>query len=61
MFQGALGVMYMYGIGTEEDIQLAYNHLTNAAVAGNIYAKGYLAAYCYKRQMYHRTVSFGRE
>ena len=53
--------MYLYGIGTEEDFQLAYNHLTNAAVMDNVYAKGYLAAYYYKRQMYHRAISLGRE
>ncbi|KAF8771925.1 LRP2-binding protein like [Argiope bruennichi] len=59
--EGALGVMYLYGLGTEENLQLAYHYLTNAASYGNTYAKGYLAAYYYKRQMYDRTVATGRE
>ncbi|GIY58383.1 LRP2-binding protein [Caerostris extrusa] len=59
--EGAIGVMYLYGIGIEENLQLAYHHLTSAAVLGNTYAKGYLAAYYYKRQMYDRAIIVGRE
>ncbi|GFY76707.1 LRP2-binding protein isoform X4 [Trichonephila inaurata madagascariensis] len=53
--------MYLFGIGTDKDLQLAYHHLTSAAAKGNTFAKGYLAAYYYKRQMYGRTISLGRE
>ncbi|GFV29782.1 hypothetical protein TNCV_1926071 [Trichonephila clavipes] len=53
--------MHLFGIGTDKDLQLAYHHLTNAAAKGNTYAKGYLAAYYYKRQMYGRTISLGRD
>ncbi|CAL1289766.1 unnamed protein product [Larinioides sclopetarius] len=59
--EGALGVMYLYGLGTEENLRLAYHHLTNAAARGNTYAKGYLAAYYYKRQMFERTAITGRD
>ncbi|GFS31034.1 LRP2-binding protein, partial [Nephila pilipes] len=58
--QGALGIMYLFGIGIDQDLQLAYHHLTSAAAQGNTYAKGYLAAYYYKRQIYGRTISLGR-
>ncbi|XP_035228980.1 LRP2-binding protein-like [Stegodyphus dumicola] len=59
--EGALGVMYMHGIGTEVKLELAYVYLVNATIKGNIFAKGHLAAFCYRRQMYHRTVTLGRE
>ncbi|GBN06560.1 hypothetical protein AVEN_26449-1, partial [Araneus ventricosus] len=56
-----MGVMYLYGLGTDETLRLAYHHLTSAAARGNTYAKGYLAAYYYKRQMFERTVITGGE
>lgn len=59
--EAALGVMYMFGYGIQENPDLAYRHLLTAAVQDNTYAKGYLAAFYYRSRMYQRTVTLGKE
>ena len=56
IFAGALGVMYLHGLGTKKDINSAFICLREAADRGNIYAMGNLAAYYYRRKLYGRAV-----
>ncbi|XP_064600109.1 LRP2-binding protein-like [Liolophura sinensis] len=50
--QGALGVMYEYGVGVKADTDAAYICLTEAADRGNVYAMGNLIAHYYKRKLF---------
>lgn len=50
--QGALGVMYEYGIGKRRNTDSAYECLKGAADRGNVYAMGNLVAHYYRRKLY---------
>ncbi|XP_062569240.1 LRP2-binding protein-like [Saccostrea cucullata] len=50
--QGALGVMYEYGIGVKQDADSAYVCLKEASDRGNVYAMGNLVANYYRRKLY---------
>lgn len=50
--QGALGVMYEYGIGVKQDADNAYVCLKEASDRGNVYAMGNLVANYYRRKLY---------
>ncbi|KAH3789784.1 LRP2-binding protein-like isoform X2 [Dreissena polymorpha] len=50
--QGALGVMYEYGVGARRDTDSAYVCLKGAADRGNVYAMGNLVAHYYRRKLY---------
>ncbi|NXY83292.1 LR2BP protein, partial [Alcedo cyanopectus] len=50
--QGALGVMYLYGKGIEQNTEAALECLREAAERGNIYAQGHLVEYYYNRKFY---------
>ncbi|KAL3863322.1 hypothetical protein ACJMK2_005084 [Sinanodonta woodiana] len=50
--QGALGVMYEYGVGVRRDTDSAYICLKGAADEGNVYAMGALVAHYYRRKLY---------
>ncbi|NWU53079.1 LR2BP protein, partial [Dromas ardeola] len=50
--QGALGVMYLCGQGTRQNMKAALECLREAADRGNIYAQGHLVEYYYKRKFY---------
>lgn len=53
--QGALGVMYEYGIGVKRNTDLAYTCLKGAADRGNVYAMGNLVAHYYRRKLYTKS------
>ncbi|XP_045189586.2 LRP2-binding protein-like isoform X2 [Mercenaria mercenaria] len=50
--QGALGIMYEYGIGTRRNTDSAYICLKGASDRGNVYAMGNLVAHYYRRKLY---------
>ncbi|XP_052773496.1 LRP2-binding protein-like isoform X2 [Mya arenaria] len=50
--QGALGVMYEYGIGVRRNTDSAYVCMKGAADRGNVYAMGNLVAHYYRRKLY---------
>ncbi|XP_053315205.1 LRP2-binding protein [Spea bombifrons] len=50
--QGALGVMYLNGLGVKKDLQSAMECLKEAAERGNAYAHGHLVSYYYHRKLY---------
>lgn len=50
--QGALGVMYEYGIGIRRNTDSAYICLKGASDRGNVYAMGNLVAHYYRRKLY---------
>ena len=53
---GALGVMYLHGLGVKKDSNSAFVCLRDAAERGNVYAMGNLVAYYYMRKLYTKTV-----
>jgi len=53
--QGALGVMYLFGLGTKKDPDSAFICLREAASRGNVYAMGNLITYYYRRKLYTKT------
>lgn len=54
--QGALGMMYLLGMGTKADPESAFICLREAAERGNIYALANLIAYYYKRKLFSKAV-----
>ncbi|KAL4231349.1 LRP2 binding protein [Mactra antiquata] len=50
--QGALGVMYEYGVGVRRNTDNAYICLKGASDRGNVYAMGNLVAHYYRRKLY---------
>ena len=52
---GALGVMYLMGLGTKVDPGSAFVCLREATERGNIYAMGNLISYYFKRKLYTKT------
>ncbi|XP_067314194.1 LRP2-binding protein [Pseudorasbora parva] len=57
--QGALGVMYLYGLGVQKDPDAALFCLKDAAERGNVYAQGHLTACYYHRKLYSRAAALG--
>ncbi|KAJ8383107.1 hypothetical protein SKAU_G00038850 [Synaphobranchus kaupii] len=58
--QGALGVMYLYGLGIQKDHQSALLCLKEASERGNIYALGHLAGFYYQRKLYSKAVALAK-
>lgn len=58
--QGALGVMFEYGIGVEQNIQSAFECLKGAAVRGNVYAQGNLAVHYYRRKLFNKAADVAK-
>jgi TPR repeat protein len=54
--QGALGVMFLEGLGVKQDFDKAFICLKDATSRGNIYAMGHLVAYYYKHKLYTKAV-----
>lgn len=50
--QGALGVMYLYGVGVKKDLNSAYICLKDASDRGNVYAMGNLISLFYQRKLF---------
>ncbi|KAK7137518.1 hypothetical protein R3I94_013235 [Phoxinus phoxinus] len=57
--QGALGVMYLYGLGVQKDPDSALFCLKDSAERGNVYAQGHLTACYYQRKLYSRAAVLG--
>ncbi|CAM4618340.1 unnamed protein product [Leuciscus chuanchicus] len=57
--QGALGVMYLYGLGVQKDPDSALFCLKASAERGNVYAQGHLTACYYQRKLYSRAAALG--
>jgi len=49
---GALGVMFLEGLGVERSLDNAFICLKDAASRGNVYAMGHLTAYYYRCKLY---------
>ncbi|XP_036406590.1 LRP2-binding protein [Megalops cyprinoides] len=58
--QGALGVMYLYGLGIRQDHQSALQCLREASERGNVYAQGHLVAYYYHRKLYSQAATLAK-
>ncbi|XP_063316064.1 LRP2-binding protein isoform X1 [Pelobates fuscus] len=58
--QGALGVMYLHGIGTKKDLESSIECFKEAAERGNIYAQGQLVACYYHRKLYTIAVELAK-
>ncbi|XP_035599893.1 LRP2-binding protein isoform X2 [Oncorhynchus keta] len=58
--QGALGIMYLYGQGIQQDPKAAIECLKEAAERGNVYAQAHLAAYYYHRKLYSRAAALAK-
>jgi len=56
---GALGVMYLQGLGVEKNLDKAFICLKDAASRGNVYAMGHLTAYYYQCKLYTKAVELG--
>ncbi|XP_043199760.1 LRP2-binding protein-like isoform X2 [Amphibalanus amphitrite] len=56
--QGALGVMYLYGLGVRRDLVAARFCLSQAARRGNIYATAQLALLYYRHHFYRHAARF---
>ncbi|KAL8576312.1 hypothetical protein ACOMHN_006235 [Nucella lapillus] len=54
--QGALGVMYLHGLGVRKDKAAAYLCLKNASDRGNVYATANLVALFYHHKLFSRVV-----
>jgi hypothetical protein len=57
---GALGVMFEYGIGVEQNIQSAFECLKGAAIRGNVYSQGNLAVHYYKRKLFNKAADVAK-
>jgi len=57
--QGALGVMYMFGLGIGKNIESAFECLKEAADRGNVYAMGNLVALYYERKLFTKASDLG--
>ncbi|XP_064631232.1 LRP2-binding protein-like isoform X2 [Lineus longissimus] len=50
--QGALGVMYLSGLGVKKDLDSAFECLKEASERGNVYAMGHLTMYYYNKKLF---------
>lgn len=55
-YAGALGVMYMYGMGIKKNMESAFECLSEASQRGNVYAMGHMIAFYYNRKLYTKCV-----
>ncbi|XP_074642385.1 LRP2-binding protein-like isoform X2 [Tubulanus polymorphus] len=53
--QGALGVMYLYGLGVKKDVDSAFECLRESSDRGNVYAMGHLIQYYYHHKLFTKT------
>ncbi|KAJ6668590.1 hypothetical protein lerEdw1_012072 [Lerista edwardsae] len=58
--QGILGLMYLYGHGVRKDLKAALECLNQASDRGNVYAKGHLVEYYYRRKFFTKAAEFAR-
>ncbi|XP_060103294.1 LRP2-binding protein [Heteronotia binoei] len=58
--QGILGLMYFHGHGIHKNLKAALECLNQASDRGNIYAKGHLVEYYYKRKFFTKAAEFAK-
>ncbi|XP_044153597.1 LRP2-binding protein isoform X1 [Bufo gargarizans] len=59
--QGALGVMYLYGLGIQRNLNSALECLKEAAERGSVYAQGHLVSYYYSRKLYTKAAELAKK
>ncbi|CAN2388666.1 LRP2-binding protein [Pristimantis euphronides] len=59
--QGALGVMYFYGLGIQRNLHSALECLKEAAERGNVYAHGHLVSYYYNRKLFTKAAELAKK
>ncbi|XP_039186704.1 LRP2-binding protein isoform X1 [Crotalus tigris] len=58
--QGILGIMYLHGHGIHQNLKAALECLNQASHRGNVYAKGHLVEYYYKRKFFIKAAEFAK-
>ncbi|XP_034298802.1 LRP2-binding protein isoform X5 [Pantherophis guttatus] len=58
--QGILGIMYLHGHGIRHNLKAALECLNQASDRGNVYAKGHLVEYYYKRKCFIKAAEFAK-
>ncbi|XP_044311175.1 LRP2-binding protein isoform X2 [Varanus komodoensis] len=58
--QGILGLMYLYGHGIHQNLKAALECLNQASDRGNVYAKGHLVEYYYRRKFFTKAAEFAK-
>ncbi|KAL7981912.1 hypothetical protein Chor_000969 [Crotalus horridus] len=58
--QGILGIMYLHGHGIRQNLKAALECLNQASHRGNVYAKGHLVEYYYKRNFFIKAAEFAK-
>ncbi|XP_062991519.1 LRP2-binding protein [Elgaria multicarinata webbii] len=58
--QGILGLMYLYGHGVPQNLKAALECLNQASDRGNVYAKGHLVEYYYRRKFFTKAAEFAK-
>ncbi|KAM3831914.1 LRP2-binding protein [Vipera latastei] len=58
--QGILGIMYLHGHGIRQNVKAALECLNQASDRGNVYAKGHLVEYYYKRKCFIKAAEFAK-
>ncbi|XP_077158358.1 LRP2-binding protein isoform X2 [Paroedura picta] len=58
--QGILGLMYLYGHGVRKNLKAALECLNQASDRGNVYAKGHLVEYYYRRKFFTKAAEFAK-
>ncbi|XP_061438884.1 LRP2-binding protein [Rhineura floridana] len=58
--QGILGLMYLYGHGVRPNLKAALECLTQASDRGNVYVKGHLVEYYYRRKFFTKAAEFAK-
>lgn len=58
--QGILGLMYLYGHGIPKNLKAALECLNQASDRGNVYVKGHLVEYYYRRNFFTKAAEFAK-
>ncbi|XP_048365267.1 LRP2-binding protein isoform X2 [Sphaerodactylus townsendi] len=58
--QGILGLMYFYGHGVRKNLKAALECLNQASDRGNVYVKGHLVQYYYRRKFFTKAAEFAK-
>ena len=59
--QGALGAIYYYGIGVKQDMEAAYETLTNSSERGNVYSMGLLSYYYFRNKFFAKAYDLSKK
>ncbi|CAF0892202.1 unnamed protein product [Didymodactylos carnosus] len=58
---GAVGSMYLFGLGTKQSLDRAVNYLRDAAERGNVYAMGLLTYCYYTKKLYTKATDLAQK